>query len=298
MDFFRAFKLWRNISAKMEYLLESFKEYGKKFIRLELFRSFLFNTTWFFNQSVFVFAIVFGGYLTFTHVISLSDFLATIYLLGNVWGVMAEFMELLPMYKEIKGKREAMEGSFHPLDEYREKCQGVQCERIVVSYEEKTVLNRLNLRIDSGERILLYGPNGSGKTTLGHVISGNLKPDRGRVCVPESVSSVLLPPGLPPIKVGELLSENTVREFSIYDLKEKVCTELSAGQKKKVAIALALSKDADLYILDEPLANLDTESKEYFLNKILEKTKGKSLILISHEKVEGLKEVGIDVLQN
>jgi len=74
--------------------------------------------------------------------------------------------------------------------------------------------------------------------------------------------------------------------------------DLSAGQKARLALALALSKDADLYIFDEPLANLDTESKEYFLNKILEKTKGKSLILISHEKVEGLKEVGIDVLQN
>ncbi len=298
MDFFRAFKLWRNIPAKMEYLVGSFREYGKRFIRLELFRSFLFNSTWFFNQFVFVFAIVFGGYLTFIHVISLSDFLATIYLLGNTWGVMAEFMELLPMYKEIKGKREAMEGSFHPLEEYRERCRGVRCDRVVVSYEGKAVLNGLNLRMNPGDRILLYGPNGSGKTTLGHLISGNLKPDSGRVCVPARVSSVLLPLKLPPVKVGELLSENNVREFSLSDLKEKVCTELSAGQKKKVAIALALSRDADLYVLDEPLANLDAGAKEYFLNKILERTEGKSLILISHEKVEGLKEVGMDVLQS
>ena len=95
-----------------------------------------------------------------------------------------------------------------------------------------------------------------------------------------------------------LIDYETAQKFGLTEAYRTPASDLSAGQKARLALALALSRDADLYVLDEPLANLDAGAKEYFLNKILERTEGKSLILISHEKVEGLKEVGMDTLQN
>jgi ATP-binding cassette subfamily B protein len=72
--------------------------------------------------------------------------------------------------------------------------------------------------------------------------------------------------------------------FSLRDqaVLEAFADELSAGQQQKLALSLALSKDADLYIIDEPLANLDPESRDTAINLILERTREKNLILVMH----------------
>jgi ABC-type multidrug transport system ATPase subunit len=69
-------------------------------------------------------------------------------------------------------------------------------------------------------------------------------------------------------------------------LLEAEADELSAGQQQKLALIVALSKKADLYLLDEPLANLDMESRDIAMHLILERTKGKTLILIMHGSEE------------
>jgi ATP-binding cassette subfamily B protein len=58
---------------------------------------------------------------------------------------------------------------------------------------------------------------------------------------------------------------------------------LSAGQQQKLAIAMAISTDADLYVLDEPFANLDTESRRLMLDEILERTRGGMLAMVVHD---------------
>ena len=62
--------------------------------------------------------------------------------------------------------------------------------------------------------------------------------------------------------------------------------ELSAGQQQKLALSLALSQEADLYIIDEPLANLDPESRDTAIDVILERTQTKNLILVMHGSEE------------
>ena len=62
--------------------------------------------------------------------------------------------------------------------------------------------------------------------------------------------------------------------------------ELSAGQQQKLALSLALSHDADLYIIDEPPANLDPESRDTAINLILDKTNGKPFVLVMHGSEE------------
>ena len=105
-----------------------------------------------------------------------------------------------------------------------------------------------------------------------------------------SISSVTLPIAFPPLKVKDLVSDsNLLNAFKLGDL-DAYADELSAGQQQKLALSLALSHDADLYIIDEPLANLDPESRDTAINLILERTRDKNLILIMHgaEEYHGL----------
>jgi ATP-binding cassette subfamily B protein len=77
----------------------------------------------------------------------------------------------------------------------------------------------------------------------------------------------------------ELLSAFNLRNNAVL---EAFADELSAGQQQKLALSLALSREADLYVIDEPLANLDPESRDIAMRLILERTKGKTLVLVMH----------------
>jgi ATP-binding cassette subfamily B protein len=132
---------------------------------------------------------------------------------------------------------------------------------------------------------VIVGANGSGKTTLANMLSGYLAPSQGDMVLPERISSVTLPIIFPPLKVKDLVDDaGLLAAFSLRDqaVLEAFADELSAGQQQKLALSLALSKDADLYIIDEPLANLDPESRDTAINLILERTREKNLILVMH----------------
>jgi ATP-binding cassette subfamily B protein len=98
-----------------------------------------------------------------------------------------------------------------------------------------------------------------------------------------------LPILFPPLKVKDLVDDTyLLSAFRLQDqaMLEAFADELSAGQQQKLALSLALSQEADLYIIDEPLANLDPESRDIAINLILERTKGKTLILVMHGSEE------------
>ncbi len=158
----------------------------------------------------------------------------------------------------------------------------IQVENLKVSYGNRTVLENITTRIGKGERVLIKGRNGAGKTTFANVISGILKPDEGKVTLPKTISSITQPFELPDVKVGDLVSDEILKEFKIESLKDSIASTLSAGQKQKLAVAIALSRDADVYIFDEPLVNIASDDREFFKNKLLTKTQGKILVVISH----------------
>jgi ABC-type multidrug transport system ATPase subunit len=109
------------------------------------------------------------------------------------------------------------------------------------------------------------------------------------VVLPERISSVTLPISFPPLKVKDLVNDTyLLTAFRLRDeaVLEAFADELSAGQQQKLAISLALSQEADLYVIDEPLANLDPESRDTAINLILERTKEKTLILVMHGSEE------------
>jgi ATP-binding cassette subfamily B protein len=153
------------------------------------------------------------------------------------------------------------------------------------AYNGKPILKNFSLQLAPREKVVIVGPNGSGKTTLANILSGYLAPSVGDMTLPERISSVTLPISLPPLKVKDLVTDATLLSaFCLDDQSslEAFADELSAGQQQKLALALALSKDAELYIIDEPLANLDPESRGIAINLILERTRGRNLVLIMH----------------
>jgi ATP-binding cassette subfamily B protein len=91
------------------------------------------------------------------------------------------------------------------------------------------------------------------------------------------------PPELPPLPVKDLVLDPTLLSaFELEDLKGHTADQLSSGQKQKVALGVLLSQEADLYLLDEPLANLDRKSKERAIECIFARTQGKILVVVLH----------------
>jgi len=160
---------------------------------------------------------------------------------------------------------------------------------IEFSYGDTPILRDFSLQLSPGEKAVIVGSNGCGKTTLAHILSGYLAPTKGEVILPEKISSVTLPISFPPLKVRDLpANSDLLATFRLGNpaLLEAAADELSAGQQQKLALLLALSQEADLYVIDEPLANLDLESRGIAMNLILERTRDKTLILIMHGSEE------------
>lgn len=165
----------------------------------------------------------------------------------------------------------------------------VSAKGISYAYAAEQVLSDVSIDLKLGERVLIVGKNGTGKTTLANILSGHLPPSAGQLVLPARISSVTLPIQFPPAQVRELpvdldlLARLGCEERALLDTEPAL---LSAGQQQKVALALALSRDADLYVLDEPLANLDDPSRKAAMREIQARTRGCMLIMIMHNADE------------
>lgn len=156
-------------------------------------------------------------------------------------------------------------------------------EGVRLAYAGGSPLELPRLEVRPGERLLLLGPNGAGKTTLLHVLSGYLAPDRGEVELPARVAALTAPPELPPLPVRELVPDAGLRrELGLEGLDDRLPEALSSGQRQRAPVGALLCEEADLYVLDEPLANLDPESREGVLELVLRRTAGKALVVVLH----------------
>jgi len=226
-------------------------------------------------------ALTFGGYLAF-----INTFWRAVTTLMQLFNRLADFHTFGVIIKRV-----AATLSFS-MPMYYRKGRALSLDNVKFSYGSTPILKDFCLRLAPGEKVVIIGPNGSGKTTLAYILSGYLAPLEGDVVLPERISSATLPIFFPPLKVKDLVAD--VELLSAFRLQNQTvldafADELSAGQQQKLAIALALSHPADLYVIDEPLANLDSESRDTAIDLILERTKGKTLILVMHGADEYLK---------
>jgi ABC-type bacteriocin/lantibiotic exporter with double-glycine peptidase domain len=233
-------------------------------------------------------SIFVGGLLVIRNQLSLGSFIAfmnafwrsttTLVSIFNTWAQLHGYIAIVDRITAfIQNETKALN---YDIGDKVEACS------IGFSYENKPVIKGFNLAIQPGQKLLILGKNGSGKTTLANILSGLLPQEGGSMTLPKSVSALTLPIRFPPMMVKELPAELTLLtalRVSSDEILNSRPEDLSAGQQQKIALAVALSKSADLYILDEPLANLDTESSAIAMAEIVQKTKGRMLAVIMHD---------------
>lgn len=184
----------------------------------------------------------------------------------------------------------------------------IRFERLNKRFRRTAVLTDVNLEIARGDRVALVGSNGAGKTTLIRCLLGEYLYD-GKVEVnglnPRLHRSTVLPhvgfvPQLPPplkMPVGQLFNFSAsvcgadvnrmldvARRLGLNpdELKHRPFVKLSGGQKQKLLISIALGRDADLLIMDEPAANLDPEARHIFFGLLAEKQEESVMLISSH----------------
>lgn len=181
----------------------------------------------------------------------------------------------------------------------------LECKNLYKSFDRHDVLKNINITVESGKIIGLLGRNGQGKTTLIKLINDLLVPSYGEVLINGKK------PGIESKKIISYLPERTYLDKSMtvrqaivyfsefydnfnaeraYALFEKLdldvnqrLSKMSKGMQEKVQLILVMSRDAELYILDEPLGGVDPASRDYILDTILSNfSEGASVIISTH----------------
>ena len=179
----------------------------------------------------------------------------------------------------------------------------IVAENLTKRFGDTEVFSGLSFRIEDGEHVLLSGPSGKGKTTLLRVLCGLERPDGGRVTGvrPEQIAYQFQEPRLfetltalqnvtcvlPDPKQTDNARE-LLRRLGLEEAEEKYPRELSGGMKQRVALARALIVDRPVVFLDEPFTALDGELKARVGDLLRERLEGKTLLLVSHDPVDGI----------
>ena len=193
----------------------------------------------------------------------------------------------------------------------------IEIKNLTKKFESTLSLDSVSLNMNIGDSIALMGANGAGKTTLIRSILGYYHPDDGSVLVKgfdpvknrtDVLKYVSFVPQLPPpikLSISELMfyvcQSSGVEESRIYHYAEEMKLDiksnlhksffkLSGGMKQKLLIAIALAKDSEIVIYDEPTANLDPKARDDF-HRLIEKSKNEKLSLFVTHRVEEVKNI-------
>lgn len=194
----------------------------------------------------------------------------------------------------------------------------LECKNLTKRYGKQTALDNISLQVDSGHIIGLLGPNGSGKTTLLKLIAGILSPTSGELYVKEEpigIASKKLISYLPDhsylndwMKVTEIIRffDDFYEDFEAeraYDMLSSLQIDpnrklrtLSKGTKEKVQLILVMSRKADLYLLDEPIAGVDPAARDYILNTIISNYDENASIIISTHLISDIENILDEVI--
>lgn len=194
----------------------------------------------------------------------------------------------------------------------------VRCSNLSKKYSNITALNSIDLTLESGKIIGLLGPNGSGKTTLIKLLNGLLTPTKGEIQI--AGSNV----GAQTKKLVAYLPDNsylnswmTVKQIVSYfadfyeDFRQELAYEmlqrldispdrrlktLSKGNKEKVCLILVMSRNARLYVLDEPIAGVDPAARDYVISTIINNYNPEATVLISTHLISDIEQVLDEVI--
>ena len=175
----------------------------------------------------------------------------------------------------------------------------IQVRGLKKSYGSHTVLKGLDVCVRQGEIFALLGVNGAGKTTTLECVEGLRSYDSGGVSIHGKtgiqLQSASLPEHIRAMEAVRLFSkwnktvpaDGMLDALGIRELAKKQYYQLSTGQKRRLHLALALTRDPDILFLDEPTAGLDVEGRVSLHAQIRKlKAQGKTIVLASHDMAE------------
>ena len=189
----------------------------------------------------------------------------------------------------------------------------IRCEGMTKRYGAFVALDKIDLELPKGEIVGLLGPNGSGKTTLIKILAGLLRQDEGTVEIdgkPIGIETKKIVSYLPDqtyfsggMRVSECLdvfsdfyadfdrarAEGMLRELQI-PLKSKIKT-LSKGTQEKLQLIVVMSRQAEVYLLDEPIAGVDPAARDYILTTILQNYRKDATVILSTHLIYDVEAV-------
>lgn len=189
----------------------------------------------------------------------------------------------------------------------------LECRNLYKVFSGRVALNGVNLQIGTGRIVGLLGPNGSGKTTMIKLANGLLTPDKGEILIgglkpsPETKKRVAYLPERTYLndwmKVKNMVDffadfyENFDRNKA-YDMlgrlqisENQPLKTMSKGTKEKVQLILVMSRNADLYFLDEPIGGVDPAAREYILDTIITNYHENATVILSTHLIADIERI-------
>ena len=192
------------------------------------------------------------------------------------------------------------------------------CDHLTKTFGSLTALSDISFQIEPGRIVGLLGPNGSGKTTFIKIANGLLVPTSGTLTIsgsPIGVETKERVSYLPDknylsnwMKVEQLFDffNDFYSDFDrnkAYEMLKRLeinpsqkLKSMSKGTKEKVQLILVMSREADLYLLDEPIGGVDPAARDYILNTIITNYNEKGSILISTHLISDIEQILDDVI--
>ncbi|MCU0498214.1 MAG: ABC transporter ATP-binding protein [Anaerolineae bacterium] len=195
----------------------------------------------------------------------------------------------------------------------------VEIRQLYKAFGEVNAVNDVNLTIQEGEFLVLLGPSGSGKTSLLRMIAGLEKPTGGEIRIGGVVVNELPPRArkiamvfqsyalyphmtvynniaFPLRSVGmdriniQTRVERAAKMFNIYHLLQRKPRQLSGGERQRVALARAVVREPDVFLLDEPLSNLDAKLRALARDELkqFQRQIGVTTVYVTHDQVEAM----------
>jgi multiple sugar transport system ATP-binding protein len=195
----------------------------------------------------------------------------------------------------------------------------LKLEHVTKRYEDVTAVDDMNLDIDDGEFVCLVGPSGCGKSTTMEMVAGLTTPSEGTVTIGDRDVT-----NLPPKDRGVAMVFQNIALFphmDVYDnisfglrlrdypreeidrrvehaadivqlegMLDRMPDEMSGGQRQRVAIARAIVREPDVFLMDEPLANLDAKLRVHMRTELqrLHKELDTTIIYVTHDQAEAM----------
>lgn len=194
----------------------------------------------------------------------------------------------------------------------------LQCSNLIKSYGNLTALNGISLTVNRGRIVGLLGPNGSGKSTLIKLCNGLITPTAGELLIGgrhPGIETKLTVSYLPErTYLNDWMTVRNMLDFfedfypnfnknKAYDMLQRLninstdrLKTMSKGTKEKVQLILVMSRDAELYLLDEPIGGVDPAARDYILDTIISNYSENATVMISTHLINDVEKILDDVI--